>query len=207
MKPKPATQPADRQPAGRRPPIGRRPGSPDTRESILAAARDQFGSVGFDRATIRGVAETAAVDPALVIHYFANKRRLFVEAHELPMDPSEVFASVAELPMAERGEALTRLYLEVFTQPGSPALSMLRAASTNEDAATMLRQFINRALVDHGPSLVAGPDPELRAALLASHLVGVLFGRELLGITQLAETSIEALTATIGPVVQHYIDP
>ena len=46
---------------------GRRPGAPDTRAGILAAARAQFAAQGFTRTTIRGVAREAGVDPALVI--------------------------------------------------------------------------------------------------------------------------------------------
>ena len=44
-----------------------------TRAGILAAAQAQFGEQGFERTTIRSVAAAAAVDPALVMHYFGNK--------------------------------------------------------------------------------------------------------------------------------------
>lgn len=48
---------------------GRRPGRPDTRASILQAAKTEFAVKGFDRATVRSIASTAGVDAALVHHY------------------------------------------------------------------------------------------------------------------------------------------
>jgi AcrR family transcriptional regulator len=47
---------------------GRRPGKQDTREVILAAAREVFADRGYDGASIRAIATGAGVDPALVHH-------------------------------------------------------------------------------------------------------------------------------------------
>src|SRR5215207_3013663 len=46
---------------------GRRPGPTTTRDAIAAAARRQFAELGYDRATIRGIAGEAGVDGALVL--------------------------------------------------------------------------------------------------------------------------------------------
>ena len=51
---------------------GRRPGAPDTRAEVLAAARTSFAEKGFRGTTIRAVASAAGVDPALVHHYFGT---------------------------------------------------------------------------------------------------------------------------------------
>src|SRR4051794_7313348 len=48
---------------------GRRPAGEDTRGVILAAARAEFGSRGYDGTTIRGIARAAGVDARLVHHY------------------------------------------------------------------------------------------------------------------------------------------
>ena len=69
---------------------GRRPGTADTRGQILAAARETFSEKGFDKATIRGIARQAGVDPALVHHYFTSKEGMFVAAMELPINPANV---------------------------------------------------------------------------------------------------------------------
>ena len=76
-----------------RPSRGRRPGAPDTRAAVLAAARAAFAAKGFGGTTIRAVAADAGVDPALVHHYFGTKDDLFLAAMELPVDPREVIGA------------------------------------------------------------------------------------------------------------------
>ena len=58
---------------------GRRPlGSPNARRAVLDAARELFAELGFERTTMRAVAARAAVDPALIYHYFGDKDGLLV---------------------------------------------------------------------------------------------------------------------------------
>jgi DNA-binding transcriptional regulator YbjK len=64
---------------------GRRPGAgTQTRETIIASARLIFSQSGYDRATIRAIAEHANVDPSLVIQYFESKQMLFEQTMTLP---------------------------------------------------------------------------------------------------------------------------
>ncbi|MBN1630836.1 MAG: helix-turn-helix transcriptional regulator, partial [Thermoleophilia bacterium] len=65
---------------------GRRPGRTRTRAQILESARQQFADFGYEQTTIRGVAEQAGVDPALVMHYFGSKEGLFQAAIDWPFD-------------------------------------------------------------------------------------------------------------------------
>ncbi len=188
-------------------PMGRRPGDPaDTRRDILDAARRQFAARGYERSTIRSIAADADVDPALVIHHFRTKQQLFVAAHELPANPAEILEQVGLLPADQRGAAIARGFLAVFAGPGSPALSLLRAAATNDDAAAMIREFVDETLHDHGIGLVAGPDAELRVALISSHMIGIVFNRELLALPALAERSLDDIIAAVAPALQHHLD-
>ena len=68
---------------------GRRPGTSDTRDQILAVARRRFATSGYDAASLRGIASDAKVDPALLIHYFGTKEGLFTAATGLPTDPTK----------------------------------------------------------------------------------------------------------------------
>ncbi|GAA3541843.1 TetR/AcrR family transcriptional regulator [Amycolatopsis ultiminotia] len=52
------------------------PGDLTARARIRDAAMAHFGEHGFDRATIRGIAETAQVSPGLVRHHFGSKQGL-----------------------------------------------------------------------------------------------------------------------------------
>ncbi len=44
-----------------------------TRAAILDAAQKLFAQHGHDRTTVRDIAATASIDPALVIRYFGSK--------------------------------------------------------------------------------------------------------------------------------------
>jgi AcrR family transcriptional regulator len=54
-------------------PETRRRSAPATRAAILEAARNRFGTHGFDRVRLRDVAADVGVDPAMVIRYFGTK--------------------------------------------------------------------------------------------------------------------------------------
>lgn len=186
-------------------PPGRRPGNADvTRRAILTAARRTFGDVGYERATIRTIASRAKVDPALVHHHFGTKQALFAAAHELP-DPETVLEMVFAGPPEEMGERLTRAYLGFASGPGSPIVSLLRAATSNEDAARMLREFIGESLLAAAEHHLTTAQPRLRIALCAGHLMGIVMGRTILQLPELAEPEIEDLVSTVSPAIQHYL--
>src|SRR3954469_11292384 len=98
-------------------PRGRRPGAPDTRADILAAARALFADRGFGRTTIRAVASDAGVDPALVHHYFGTKDDLFVASLQLPVDPRERLAPALAGGPDGAAERILRVFLEVWDEP------------------------------------------------------------------------------------------
>src|SRR2546427_8628232 len=95
---------------------GRRPGSADTRSEILAAARAEFATRGYEKATVRGIARAAGVDSALVHHYFGSKDRVFMAAMEFPIDPLAVLEQVAGDPTGV-GDRLARLVVGLWETP------------------------------------------------------------------------------------------
>src|SRR4051794_4937834 len=48
-----------------------------TRERILLAAREAFATLGYERATVRIIAERAEIHPSMVMRYFSSKEGLF----------------------------------------------------------------------------------------------------------------------------------
>src|SRR5918994_1403429 len=75
---------------------GRRPGPTTTREAIAEAARRQFGELGYDRATLRGIAGEAGVDAALVVRFYGSKESLFQDVMALPPATAEAMARLAD---------------------------------------------------------------------------------------------------------------
>lgn len=132
---------------------GRRAGDSGTRETILAAARRRFAAHGYDAATIRSIAGDAAVDPALVHHFFGSKEQLFVAAMRLPFAPGELITAAlapgSRAPGVSAGEQLIRTALRAWDDPvvRSTFLGLLRSALTSEHAARMLREFVSETIL------------------------------------------------------------
>ncbi|GLW09070.1 TetR family transcriptional regulator [Microtetraspora sp. NBRC 13810] len=191
---------------GRRRP-GRRPGAADTRGQILAAARKIFAEKGFDKATIRGIAREAAVDPALVHHYFDSKDGVFVAAMRLPMDPSVAIPRlIAEGPREEVGRRLARFILTITADPQArePVLGLVRTAMTNEQAVGMIREFITKAIL--GRVVESLGVPPLRMEVAFAQLFGVVAMRHVVRLEPLATADIEEIVDIVGPTLQRYID-
>ncbi|MFE3173411.1 TetR family transcriptional regulator [Amycolatopsis sp. NPDC059090] len=185
---------------------GRRPGQTETREAILAAARDLFGRNGYEGATIRAIAAEAGVNPALVHHFFGSKDQVFATALHLPADPGVVVAAILDGPRAEVGERLVRLFLTLWETPASrdAFFGVLRSVSTTEQAADMLRGFIQGALLD---KIADALDiPPLRVTGIAAQLVGLAMVRYVIQVEPLAGASHDEVLALIAPAVQQYVD-
>jgi AcrR family transcriptional regulator len=186
---------------------GRRPGASRTRDAILEAARREFGQHGYDRATIRGVARGAGVDPALVHYFFGTKAELFAAAMELPVNPAELAQTLLAGEPERIGERLIATFLSVWDHGDNRDvfIGLLRSAVTDEQAATLLREFAMRELFGRVAAALGTPDAELRANLVFSQIFGLAVARYILRIEPLASTPGELVAAAVGPTVQRYI--
>jgi AcrR family transcriptional regulator len=201
---------------GTRPPVvagrpggrpGRRAGDTSTRDAILAAARAEFAGLGFDRATIRGIAAAADVDPALVLHYFGSKDHLFGAALRVPVEPGEVLRRVMSRDVKDMGATIVRTFLEAWEPEESrdPLVAMVRSAMTNETAMTLVREYLERRVFGPVTKALAVPDAELRATLVGSQVIGLAMMRYIACIEPLATASVDQLVAAIGPTMQRYL--
>ncbi|HEX6262342.1 MAG TPA: TetR family transcriptional regulator [Actinomycetota bacterium] len=185
---------------------GRRPGESGTREAIVEAARRAFAEHGYEGATIRGIAARAGVDPALVYHFHGSKEELFAAAMRLPFQPSEVIPSLLEGEPDRLGERILRLFLKVSDQPGgNPFVALMRSASTNEQAARMLREFLAREVIGRVATALGAPDAELRATFVGSQLAGLAMARYILRMEPLASADQDAVVAAVAPTLQRYL--
>lgn len=184
---------------------GRRPGSVDTRGEILTAARTVFAEKGFDKATVRGIAREAKVDPALVHHYFNTKEGMFAEAMQLPINPEEVVPAILEGPRDEVGERLVRLLLTLTSEEEArqPVIALMRSAMTNDAALAMLREFITNALLFRVADGLGVPHLRIEAAF--SQMFGLVMARYVLQLEPLAAAEDEELVALIAPTIQRYL--
>lgn len=183
---------------------GRRPGSADTRGEILAAARKVFAEKGFDKATVRGIAREAQVDPALVHHYFSTKEGIFAAAMRLPLTPDLVFSTLNEGPREEIGRRLVTLMLRVTGDPETrePMIALVRSAMTHEQARAMFREFITNALLKRVGDELGVPHLRMEAAF--SQMFGVLVARYVLRLEPMASADPEELVDLLAPTIQRY---
>jgi AcrR family transcriptional regulator len=186
---------------------GRRPGVSGTREAILDAARRAFAEHGYQHATIRGVADLAGVDPALVHHYFGTKQALFVAAVQLPVNPVEQLMAVLAEDPGQAGERMVELFLSIWDHAAdqSPLLALVRSAVGDEHAAAMLREFITEEVLGQIALRLGSPDARLRATLVGSQIIGLAMARYIVKVEPLASAPAAQVVASIGPTLQRYL--
>ncbi|MFH8609007.1 TetR family transcriptional regulator [Streptomyces sp. NPDC018029] len=181
---------------------------PATRDQILRAAREEFSARGYEKASVRGIAKAAGVDPALVHHYFGTKEQVFEAAVTVAFAPAlEAPAAIEEGPLDGVGERLTRFVLGIWENPATraPLLAIVRSAVNNETAASIFRRLVATQLLERIARRLELPDAELRAELAAAQLVGVAMLRYVIQVEPLASADVEQLVARLAPVVQGHL--
>ena len=185
---------------------GRRPGPTTTREAIAAAARRQFAELGYDRATIRGIAREAGVDAALVVRFHGSKDALFRDVMALPPAVAEAMERLAEGPRVTLGRRLAEVVVGLLEDPRSRSIVVgrIRSASSHPDAAALVRETVTR---DVGRLVTAVTDdrPETRAVLVGSQVVGLALARHVVRVEPLASLPAAEVVDFIAPVFQHYL--
>ena len=180
----------------------------DTRERILATAREAFANAGFEATSVRSIASRAGVDQALVHRYFGTKKRLFLATLDVPFDPGEVLAPVRWAAPQERGEVLVRTLLELWDSEAEPVvLSVVRTLMTTADGADLVRGFLEELTLVHLRDLVDSPvgSAPLRVSLVASQMAGLLMARKVARLEPVASLPVADTVALVAPVVQHYL--
>jgi AcrR family transcriptional regulator len=188
--------------SGRRP--GRRPGPTETREAILAAARELFAEKGYDGASIRAIAREADVDPALVHHFYGSKAGVFVEAMRLPFNPAELLPRILEAPDDRLGEALARIFFDVWSDQDrrAPIVALVRSAVTNEQAAVMMREFMSATVLRRVAEVRGIPLLRIQAAV--GQMIGVVLLRYVIKVEPVASATEDELVELLTPTLQRY---
>lgn len=191
------------------PRTGRRAGNGGTRQNILAAARAHFSEVGYDAATVRDIALAAGVDAALISHYFGSKEGVFLAAVEFPADPAEFIPRLLAPGLDGLGDRLVSFFVETWDSPaGRPMLAIIRSVMSSDRAAVALREFVTQEVLGRLAAAIDLDEPQLRATLAASQLIGVAMLRYVVKVEPLALARSDEVARWVGPVVQRYLtDP
>jgi AcrR family transcriptional regulator len=186
---------------------GRRPGDSGTRAAIEAAARRQFAASGYDRTSLRSIAQEAGVDPALVAHFFGNKQKLFTTVMELPFDPARAIPRLLEGDHTQIGHRFASFVLSLLESPAGAArmTGLIRAAASEEEAARMVREIITRDVLTPLAEQLGHDRPRLRGSLTGSQVVGLVMARYVVKVEPLASLPADEVAALVAPVLQHYL--
>jgi AcrR family transcriptional regulator len=194
-------------PTTKTPRTGRRAGESSSREAILEAARHLFAERGFDGASLRAIGAEAGVDAALVVHFFGSKAKLLTASVRWPFDPDVEVERVLQAGPTHTGEALARLFVSTWDELGerNPIITLLRSATTEPEAAAIMREFMSKRLMEpllHG---LGSDHPPIRADLVVSQLIGLGIARYVLRLQPLAETGSDVVVACVAPTLQRYL--
>ncbi|MDT5092056.1 MAG: hypothetical protein QOH60_1419 [Mycobacterium sp.] len=187
---------------------GRPAGSSDTRERILASARDLFSRNGIDKTSIRSIAADAGVDPALVHHYYGTKQQLFAAVIRIPIDPQAILGPLRSTPVEEIGHTLLTLLVTLWdSELGKGFIAAIRSLLAGTTEVSLFRSFLQEVIAVEVGSRVDDPpgSGRLRVQFVASQLVGVVMARYILELDPFKSLSVEQIAATAGPNVQRYL--
>ncbi|GAA3389611.1 TetR/AcrR family transcriptional regulator [Cryptosporangium minutisporangium] len=186
---------------------GRRPGSPNTREAVLAAARSAFAEHGYRKATIRSIARDAGVDPSLVIQFFTSKEELFRACLELVLGPPEVAAAQFAAAEGTLGHRLATFYFGLWERAESRhSLTAMALSAASEDEARrairtlMLRHFVGPIGAEIGLDRAAR-----RVPLAATQMLGMAFLRYVVPTDPMASMPFDDVVRLVAPVLDRYL--
>ena len=147
------------------------------------------------------------MDPALVHHYFGTKQRLFIEAVDFPIDAVSALETLSIGDVDDAGERLVRFALRLWDDPAvlPRLLGVLRSAVTDEDAAKLLGVLFTRQGPVQLVRVLGSDQPDLRAELVGTQLVGLAVARHVLRVEPLASADHETIVAAVGPTMQRYL--
>ncbi|MEY4423014.1 MAG: hypothetical protein RLZZ258_117 [Actinomycetota bacterium] len=175
----------------------------DRAQLILTAASKLFADLGYEKTTIRLVAESAMVDPKLVMHYFGSKQRLFMATVRVP---KEVGSAIKLLRLAPQDTWGRRIADVIWLAQKSGSLQTLvgviRASASEPEAAEMFREFYLENLLLPIVSGLAVEQRELRAVMLSSLMAGYTFTHEIVGVEGFVSANDRAKKKLFAAIVQ-----
>jgi AcrR family transcriptional regulator len=166
-----------------------------SRQALLEAAQELFGTLGFERTTNREIGERAGVDAALIARYFGSKADLYVAAVAAERMDDRSLAEYEGL-----AQIVETMVARVDRHGPGPILQALARSDTPDEIRTAARARLARRLVE---PLVSGMDEDrvdrgaLRAQIAVSALVGVVLGRSLGWFDELGSAPADEVAALV----------
>lgn len=173
-----------------------------TRRDLLAAARELFAREGYDQVGVRAIAERAGVNQALLNRYFGGKAGLFGAVVEnLFREPA-----ILEGDRARFGQSMATYLFAKRSEDAADPLGLLLRSSANPEAAAILREALDRTVVDALANWLPGPEAQARAGAIVVVLMGVSVMRWLIGSKAMTGDPASAQADLVARVLQAIVD-
>jgi AcrR family transcriptional regulator len=178
----------------------------DTRARILHAARRRFSCDSYENVGTRDIAADAGVDAALVNRYFGGKENLFVEVIAGAFRVENHLSDKLD----DLGAHLVRQIIDATHERAAgdfDALALLLRAAGSPTTAHMVAVRFHADFVKPLAKLLRGRDAELRAALIASYVIGLATMKQTLGSALLSEAAQRKALDIAGAAIQSCVTP
>ncbi|MCU1481860.1 MAG: TetR family transcriptional regulator [Subtercola sp.] len=153
-------------------------------ERILSAASEEFARRGYEKTTIRAIADRAGVHASLVMQHYGSKAGLF--AHVVRLPPEGAGSASEHL-----SDVLHRRLTEIA--PGERAL--VRSMLTSVESESYMRDYLQER-IDNLTVTLQGDDAESRATLLVCSILGLTIAMHFLHLPSLERLDLEQLENT-----------
>ncbi|MHA7961359.1 TetR/AcrR family transcriptional regulator [Streptomyces sp. L500] len=141
-----------------------------TRQALIDAAAGLFAERGYDRTTVRAIADRAGVNQALLFRYFGSKTALFGEVMA-----NDGRRRLRETPPERLLESALRGLLDPAgdAPQGDRSLEVFLRSAGGEDEVADTSRRLSEEYARTLARLTGEEDAELRAALVLAWLLGI----------------------------------
>lgn len=164
-----------------------------TREKLLNAARDAFWRQGYSNVSLRGIAQAASVDVALISRYFGGKLGLFEATLDAAFDWPELLATDRD-PVEV---AVTKYANPETDWEEISATRMIVANAGDPEVGDLVRQRLRDTLLDPLQERMGGAQAAPNLALFIAVVLGASMVRQCLRLPAMAKASPEEYAAQL----------
>ncbi|BDU18130.1 TetR family transcriptional regulator [Lysobacter auxotrophicus] len=173
-----------------------------TRQRLLLAARKAFSDRGFERTTVREIADDANANPALINRYFGGKEQLFAEAVAIDL----ALPDLSKVEKASMGRALIAHFFHKWEGSEQDDLlrTLIRAAATHEVAASRVRAILTDQVQVMVERVAGQHRAHERACLIATQILGLAYARYVIGLSN-EDLPRDTIAGMVGDTIQRYL--
>jgi AcrR family transcriptional regulator len=178
--------------------------SDETKARILDAARDTFAEFGYERATIRTIAERANIHPSMVMRYYTSKEGLFTASSQFDLH----LPDLSKIDRNQLGEFIVKTFLDRWEKRRGAAdmPALLRLSVTHPEGREKAIAIFSKQVRPMLSQIVRTGDSGTTMAMIATQLVGIAFLRYVLRLPAVVQLRDDDLVKHAGRTIQSYID-